>query len=99
MTSPIKTNVISNLDGSITIASAQDDRIVKKLSDLNSKEKFHNRSTQYKGDSVMSHKVASIPMIVVEQMMREGIWGNQERMKVWMNDPANAMWRTSKGKL
>jgi len=99
MTSPIKTNVISNLDGSITIASEQDDRIVKKLSDLNSKEKFHNRSTQYKGDSVMSHKVASIPMIVVEQMMREGIWGNQERMKVWMNDPANAMWRTSKGKL
>jgi|TARA_B110000438_G_C15597268_1_gene556395 hypothetical protein len=99
MTSPIKTNVISNLDGSITIASEQDDRIVKKLSDLNSKEKFHNRSTQYKGDSVMSHKVASIPMIVVEQMMREGIWGNQERMKVWMNDPANAMWRTTKGKL
>ena len=84
MTSPIKTNVISNLDGSITIASEQDDRIVKKLSDLNSKEKFHNRSTQYKGDSVM---------------MREGIWGNQERMKVWMNDPANAMWRTTKGKL
>ena len=99
MTSPIKTNVISNLDGSITIASEQDDRIVKKLSDLNSKEKFHNRSTQYKGDSVMSHKVASIPMIVVEQMMREGIWGNQERMKVWMNDPANAMWRTTKGKV
>jgi len=99
MTSPIKTEIISNLDGSITIASEQDDRIVKKLSDLNSKEKFHNRSTQYKGDSVMSHKVASIPMIVVEQMMREGIWGNQERMKVWMNDPANAMWRTTKGKL
>ena len=99
MTSPIKTNVISSLDGSITIASEQDDRIVKKLSDLNSKEKFHNRSTQYKGDSVRSHKVASIPMIVVEQMMREGIWGNQERMKVWMNDPANAMWRTTKGKL
>jgi hypothetical protein len=99
MTSPIKTEIISNLDGSITIASEQNDKIVKKLSDLNSKEKFHNRSTQYKGDSVMSHKVASIPMIVVEQMMREGIWGNQERMKVWMNDPANAMWRTTKGKL
>ena len=99
MTSPIKTEIISNLDGSITIASGQNDKVVKKLSDLNSKEKFHNRSTQYKGDSVMSHKVASIPLIVVEQMMREGIWGNQERMKVWMNDPANAMWRTTKGKV
>ena len=99
MTSPIKTEIISNLDGSITIASEQNDKIVKKLSELNSKEKFHNRNNQYKGESTLSHKVATIPLIVVEQMMREGIWGNQERMKVWMNDPANAMWRTTKGKV
>ena len=65
----------------LTIASQQNDKVVKKLAELNTKDKFHNRSTQYKGDSVMSHKVASIPLIVVEQMMREGIWGNQERMK------------------
>ena len=95
----IDTKIITNLDGSLTIASQQDDKVVKKLAELNAKDKFHNRSTQYKGDSVMSHKVATIPLIVVEQMMREGIWGNQERMKVWMNDPANAMWRTTKGKV
>ena len=99
MTSPINTKIIANLDGSLTVASQQNDKVVKKLAELNTKDKFHNRSTQYKGDSVMSHKVASIPMIVVEQMMRDGTWGNQEKMKVWMNDPANAMWRTSKGKL
>ena len=95
----IDTKIIANLDGSLTVASQQNDKVVKKLAKLNTKDKFHNRSTQYKGDSVMSHKVASIPLIVVEQMMREGIWGNQERMKVWMNDPANAMWRTTKGKV
>ena len=95
----IDTKIIANLDGSLTVASQQNDKVVKKLAELNTEDKFHNRSTQYKGDSVMSHKVASIPLIVVEQMMREGIWGNQERMKVWMNDPANAMWRTTKGKV
>ena len=95
----IDTKIIANLDGSLTVASQQNDKVVKKLAELKTKDKFHNRNTQYKGDSVMSHKVASIPLIVVEQMMREGIWGNQERMKVWMNDPANAMWRTTKGKV
>ena len=95
----VDTKIITNLDGSLTIASQQNDKVVKKLAELNTKDKFHTRNTQYKGDSVLSHKVASIPLIVVEQMMREGIWGNQERMKVWMNDPANAMWRTTKGKV
>ena len=68
----IDTKIISNLDGSLTIASQQNDKVVKKLAELNTKDKFHNKNTQYKGDSVMSHKVASIPLIVVEQMMREG---------------------------
>ena len=99
MSSVIKSDIITNLDGSITLTSAQDDRALKRVSELNNKDKFDNRHNQYKGDSVMSHKVASIPMIVVEQMMRDGTWGNQERMKVWMNDPANSMWRTSKGKI
>ena len=99
MSSVIKSDIVTNLDGSITLTSAQDDRALKRVSELNSKDKFDNRHNQYKGDSVMSHKVASIPMIVVEQMMRDGTWGNQEKMKVWMNDPANSMWRTSKGKL
>ena len=99
MTSPIKTEIISNLDGSITIASGQNDKVVKKLAELNTKDKFHNRSTQYKGDSVMSHKVASIPLIVVEKMMREGVWGNKERMREWLNHPDNAPWRTTKGKV
>jgi hypothetical protein len=38
-------------------------------------------------------------MLAVEQMMRDGIWGNQERMKEWLNDPINEPFRTTKGKL
>ena len=96
----IDTKIITNLDGSLTVASGQNDKAVKKVADFNKQDKFTaGTRNKYKGDSVMSHKVASIPLIVVEKMMREGIWGNQERMKAWMNDPANAMWRTTKGKV
>ena len=95
----VKTNLVSNLDGSLTIVSGQDDKVVKKLYDLNNKDKFHTANNKYKGDSTFSHKVASIPMIVVEKMMREGVWGNQERMREWLNHPDNAPWRTTKGKV
>ena len=95
----IDTKIITNLDGSLTVASQQDDKAVKKVSEFNQQDKFRAGRNKYKGDSQFSHRVARIPLIVVEKMMREGVWGNQERMKVWMNDPANAMWRTTKGKV
>jgi hypothetical protein len=95
----VKSDLISNLDGSLTLVSEQDDRALKKVADLNDKDRFHTRTTKYKGDSVLSHKVASIPMIVVEKMMREKVWGNQERMREWLNHPDNAPWRTTKGKV
>ena len=95
----IDTKIITNLDGSLTVASHQDDKAVKKVSEFNEQDKFSAGRNKYKGDSQFSHRVARIPLIVVEKMMREGVWGNQERMKAWMNDPANAMWRTTKGKV
>ena len=52
----IDTKLITNLDGSLTVASQQEDKVVKKLAELNAKDKFHNRSTQYKGDSVCHTK-------------------------------------------
>ncbi len=95
----VKSDLIANLDGSLTLVSGQDDKVVKKLYDLNNKDKFNTANNKYKGDSTFSHKVASIPMIVVEKMMREGVWGNQERMREWLNHPDNAPWRTTKGKV
>jgi hypothetical protein len=95
----VQSKLIKNADGTLTLASGQSNKIVKDLYDINSKDKFTAGRKEYKGDSQFSHRVARIPLIVVEQMMREKIWGNQERMKEWLNHPDNTAWRTTKGKV
>lgn len=96
----IDTKIITNLDGSLTVASGQDDKAVKKVAEFNQQDKFSSGTrNKYKGDSQFSHRVARIPLIVVEKMMREGVWGNQEKMREWLNHPDNAPWRTTKGKV
>jgi len=95
----IDTKIIQNLDGSLTVASTQEDRKLKDIYDINKEDKFTLGRKNYNGDSQFSHRVARIPLIVVEKMMREGVWGNQERMREWLNNPDNAAWRTTKGKL
>jgi len=94
--------LIENADGSLTSVSTQTDSEIKQIADDNAALRFDSARSgraQYDGDSQFSHRVARIPMLLVEQMMREGVWGNQERMKEWMNDPVNAPFRTTKGKL
>ena len=95
----VKSKLIQNADGTLTLASGQTDKAVKKISELNSTDRFTAGRNKYKGDSQFSHRVARIPLIVVEKMMREKVWGNQERMKEWLNHPDNAAWRTTKGKV
>ncbi len=98
----IQNQIIENADGSLTSVSTQDNKELKQIVYENTLLKMDNTShgkATYKGDSQMSHRVARIPMIMVEKMMREGIWGNQERMKEWLNNPENAPFRTTKGKL
>jgi len=34
-------------------------------------------------------------MIVIEKLMRDGIWQDQKAMNKWLNDPANIGYRTS----
>lgn len=96
---PLNNKIIENLDGSLTSVSSQNDRDIKDVIDINNRDKFDTRHDKYKGDSQFSHRVARIPLVLVEQMMREGIWGDQERMRVWLNDPENAPFRTTKGKV
>jgi hypothetical protein len=96
----VKTKIIGNLDGSLTIASGQDDKIIKNIADLNKREKFQSRHGTYKGDSKFGHHVARIPLIVLEQLIRDGIWGDKDRMKEWLNKrEVQESWRTTKGKL
>jgi hypothetical protein len=42
---------------------------------------------------------AVIPAAVVEQMMRDGSWGDEAALKRWMNDPQNACFRVWSGKV
>ena len=42
-------------------------------------------------------KVATIPNILVDQLMRSGKWKDKKYMKKWLNDQDNKMWRTSAG--
>ena len=44
-------------------------------------------------------KVAEIPNIVIDQLMREGRWTDRKAMKKWLNDPDNKMFRTTNTKL
>lgn len=42
---------------------------------------------------------ALIPMVIVEQAMREGWWNDEAAVKRWLNDPQNECFRVWKGKL
>lgn len=44
-------------------------------------------------------KVAEIPNIVIDQLMKEGRWGDRKAMKKWLNNPDNKMFRTTNTKL
>jgi hypothetical protein len=49
--------------------------------------------------STQNHRthIATIPAVVVNDLMRQGIWGDAERMQNWLNDPSNKLWRTGGG--
>lgn len=55
-----------------------------------------NDRSGFKGEF---HHVAHIPQIIVQQLMREGIWDDEERLKAWLNDRDNRAFRTLHGKL
>ena len=98
----LQNKLIENADGSLTSISTQTDSEIKQIAEDNAALRFDSARSgraQYDGDSQFSHRVARIPMLLVEQMMREGVWGNQDKMKIWLNDPVNAPFRTTKGKL
>lgn len=45
------------------------------------------------------NKVASIPTEIAEDLQKQGIWDDSERLKAWLNDPKNMEWRTSRGRV
>ena len=63
-------------------------------------------STLREAHSVIGHRkssqmvpVAEIPMIIYEQAMREGWQDDQEKWRLWLNDPQNKVFRITDGKI
>ena len=44
-------------------------------------------------------KAATIPNVMIEELMKSGVWFDKKAMKAWMNDPDNRAFRTSKGRV
>ena len=83
-------------EGKIIVESTQD---VKEIAVGNRREYneacVRNNSKFQRGDHF--RKVATIPNIVVDELMRSGKWFDKQFMKRWLNDQDNKMWRTSGG--
>lgn len=98
----LQNKLIENADGSLTSVSTQADKELKQLAQENTilkrENTVHGKAT-YKGDSQFSHRVARIPLVLVEQLMRDGTWKDPDRMKAWLNKAENEPFRTTKGKL
>lgn len=44
-------------------------------------------------------RVAEIPLVVVHDLMRRGIWRDEKKMRQWLNDRDNRAFRTSGGRV
>jgi hypothetical protein len=53
-----------------------------------------SRKTPYKDGM---HHVASVPLVILEQLMKKGITRDKKAMKKWLNDPDNRVFRTREG--
>ena len=45
------------------------------------------------------HHVGRVPAVVAEQLRKDGILDDRERLRAWLNDPANRCFRTKLGKV
>lgn len=57
---------------------------------------LRNGRSGFKGDV---HHVASIPLVVYEKLWKEGIADDPDRLRAWLNNSENKMFRTHPGKV
>ena len=82
-----------NIDEKMVVESTQDTASILELN----KEERNDFDTQKNSDMKYKEgwtKVATIPNIVIDQLMKDGVWFDKKKMKQWLNDPANKYFRT-----
>jgi hypothetical protein len=92
LTGAIETFSYDDVNDTFTIARAED---IEPLMEMN---KYISNETpgNWRGDV---HRVASIPATVVQELRQKGILNNPERLRVWLNDPENRVFRTRPGQV
>lgn len=102
MTNPIiprKTVVHADGDGGIIIETRED---ISAILEQNKKEynSFDERAKW--SDDLLGNKIASIPFTVIDELNKQGIMRgfsivDQKRMKAWLNERDNRVFRTRTG--
>ena len=81
-------------DGSVTIETKQD------ITDIieSNKATYNNVDgrANWKGDI---HRIGSVPLSIYYELKRLGILDDQARIKKWLNDSSNQVFRTRPGKV
>ena len=85
-----------NIDEKLVVQSTQDTAPIleRNKAERNEFDVQRNSGMKYKEGWT---KVASIPNIVVDKLMRDGTWFDKKAMKKWVNDPDNKAFRTGGG--
>jgi hypothetical protein len=94
-----QTTVHADGDGGIVIETRQD---ITEILEQNKKEynSFDEKSRW--SDNLLGNKIASIPMTVIDDLNKSGIMRgfhivDEKRMKAWLNERDNRVFRTRTG--
>ena len=82
-----------NIDEKMVVESTQDTASILELN----KEERNGFDTQKNSDMKYKEgwtKVATIPNIIIDQLIKDGVWFDKKKMKQWLNDPDNKYFRT-----
>lgn len=92
LTGAIETFHYDDVDDTFTIQRTED------VSPLIEHNKAIDSMTPggWKGDV---HRVASIPAVIVTELREKGILNNPERLRAWLNDSDNRVFRTRPGRV
>jgi hypothetical protein len=78
-----------------TIQTVQD---AEPIVELNKARASHfDERTGYKGDGF--HQVASIPLVIYQQLVKDGITEDPKAFRKWLNDRDHAAFRTRPGRV
>jgi hypothetical protein len=82
-------------DGLVLVQAWQDCRPVLREAEL--ARQVHRASLHLTNPAGIV-RVATVPLVIVEELKRAGIWRDRRRLLAWLSDPDNRAWRTDDGR-